>query len=161
MDNQWMDWMAPGLGFFEGKSRDKWILLGVVLLCLLLLAGYGLSIGIRVDPLWVEKIVLHGPHGCGCQQEVGEMVELNDDEVWKFTKLYNRSTHAGLITVDRCETKFSADVYLKDGTTIYLREAYGSKLYLSSPKTERYWVYNSRLHDYIAELLDKYDLHTD
>ena len=161
MDDQWMDWMAPGLGFFEGKSRDKWILLGVVLLCLLLLAGYGLSVGIRVDPIQVEKIVLHGPHNCGCQQESGEIVELNPGEVWKFMRLYNSSIYAGEINADGCETNFSADIYLRNGSCIYLWEFNEEKLYLSSPKTERYWVYNSRLHDYIAELLDKYDLHTD
>lgn len=162
MDDLWLDWMAPGLGFFEEKPRNKWIKLGVALLCLLLLAGYGLSIEIRVDPLQVDRIVLHGPHdGCGCQPEIGETVELNSHEVWKFMRLYNRSTHAGEVTADGCETEFSAEIYYSDGTYTHLREFNNTKLYLSPTKAERFWIYNPQLHDYMVELVDKYDLHTD
>lgn len=161
MDEQWLDWMAPEVGYLEVKSENKWVALGVALVFALLLAGYGLFIDIRVDPIQVEKIVLHGPHGCGCQPESGETVELSADEMWKFMRLYNCSTYAGEINADGCETSFSADIYLRNGCCIYLWEFNDEKLYLSPTKSERYWVCDSKLHDYIVELVDKYELHTD
>ena len=127
------------------------IILGVILL--LFLFGFGRSfLGVHQ----IDRIELHTYSHAGLSGN--KKAVLSTEEVHAVAALYNLSRHAGDITAEPCCDAYWLEIYLKDGTKIRISEGVRTKLIIDPVSSDRYYLDNFILVDYIKKLISDHDL---
>lgn len=136
--------------------KRKWLkTVIIIVICLGVLNGimaiiaHGLGKR-RMDANQVQKIVLTPrKDGVTCAT-----IELNQQQIKWFARLYNHSICAGISMHDAPDIKFSVVVYFKDGNTLTIREDGGTRMYaMTSEYKKHFMVDNIWLWVYINGLM--------
>lgn len=107
-------------------------------------------------PSQIQRVEFQGHDSCG--GPVSKTVELSDSEIHSMVAYYNLASYAGRVDAESCVSEFSFRIYLKNGTRIYIREAYAPRIEVNLPQQDKYWINSIQLSNFAQTLIEKYDL---
>lgn len=107
-------------------------------------------------PAQIQRVEFQGHDSCS--GPVSKTVELNNSEIRRMVAYYNLASYAGRVDAEGCDSEFSFNIYLKDGTRIHIREAYAPRIEVKLPQQDKYWINSTQLANFAQELIEKYDL---
>lgn len=139
------------------KKIIKWsVIVSTILIAICVIQ---LLSGRCIMPWQVEKVEFQG--FTSCSGPISDTVELSEHEIRDLIRHFNSSTYRGRVDAEGCDSDFNFTIYLEDGTKIYFRSAMGSKLEVTPPEGDKYWVSNPFLISYAKKLMRKYKLMAD
>lgn len=131
----------------------KWMKIALIVLCVVLVFEVlAWVIGIRVNPLAVEKIELYS---YDYENDEEYHVELTEEEKWMVSLLYNMSTIMRKLYADPPPMSDRLVIYSESGEMFSVAPLDNEKLLT---KQSYHKISNPLLYKYIQSLLEKYGL---